>query len=102
MMASDQDDIATVRRYFEAVQTGDVGTLTALLSPDVIWHQPGHNRFSGTHTGLGSVLAMIGGMMEASNGTFRIDEVGDLMANRGTVAAPISFSAQAAGREMSM
>ncbi|WP_150525505.1 nuclear transport factor 2 family protein [Roseibium sediminis] len=102
MLTSDQNDIETARRYFEAVQTGDVGTLTELLAPDVVWHQPGQNRFSGTHTGLQDVLSMIGGMMEVSNGTFRIDEVGDLMPNRGTVAVPIAFSAQAAGRAMSM
>ena len=50
--------------YFKAIQTGDMPTLGSLVAADVVWHQPGHNKFSGTHTGAEAVFGMIGGMMQ--------------------------------------
>ena len=47
---SNSEIIAT---YFKAIQTGDLAKLGALVAADVIWHQPGDNQFSGTHTGRG-------------------------------------------------
>ena len=41
-------NIAVSNNYFTAVQTGDLATLGALVAPDVVWHQPGQNQFSGT------------------------------------------------------
>lgn len=43
-------DIA--KSYIHAVQRGDQAALGRLLARDIIWHQPGQNRFSGTHQGL--------------------------------------------------
>ena len=77
---SNSEIIAT---YFKAIQTGDLAKLGALVAADVIWHQPGDNQFSGTHTGAEAVFAMIGSMMEASAGTFKIDLVKDIMVNGG-------------------
>ena len=45
---------------------------------------------------------MIGGMMQVSAGTFKIDEVSSIMANGDQVAAILKFSAQRDGVEMSM
>lgn len=53
---SNSEIIAT---YFKAIQTGDLAKLGALVAADVIWHQPGDNQFSGTHTGAEAVFAMM-------------------------------------------
>ena len=93
-------DIA--RSYIQAVQQGDQAALGRLISPDVVWHQPGRNRFSGTHKGVAAVWAMIGGMMESSQGSFRIEEATDFMANGAWVAVPLRFSAKKPGQNMAM
>ena len=95
-------NIAVSNNYFTAVQTGDLAILGALVAPDVVWHQPRQNQFSGTQNGAEAVFGVIGGMMQISGGTFKIDEVSSIMANGDQVAAILKFSAQREGAEMSM
>lgn len=82
-------DIA--QKYIQAVQSGDQAALGALLSPNIVWHQPGRNRFSGTHQGIQAVGKMIGGMMEASAGTFAITRATRFMSNGPWVTVEIEF-----------
>ena len=88
-------DIA--RAYIQAVQTGDQAALGALISPDVVWHQPGNNRFSGTHRGMSAEGPMLGQMMDASAGTFAITRVDHCMANGDWVAITLEFAGRANG-----
>ncbi|MDX3387009.1 nuclear transport factor 2 family protein [Streptomyces niveiscabiei] len=99
-MTSENVDIA--REYFTAIQTGDLPRVGELLDEDVVWHQPGANRFSGEHKGRDAVFAMLGGMMEASRGSFAIDTVHALMGNGDTVAASIHFAGRRDDASMSM
>lgn len=46
------NNIDIAKTYITAVQTGDQATLGSIISPDVVWYQPGNNRFSGTHRGM--------------------------------------------------
>ena len=95
-------NIAVANSYFTAFQTGDLATLGALVAPDVVWHQPGQIQFSGTQNGAEAVFGVIGGIMQISGGTFKIDEVSSIMANGDQAAAILKFSAQREGAEMSM
>ncbi|MFD9440757.1 nuclear transport factor 2 family protein [Streptomyces sp. NPDC060006] len=99
-MTSANIDIA--RTYFQAVQTGDMATLGGLLDEGIVWHQPGANQFSGEHKGQGAVFQMLGGMMEASQGSFAIDTIHTLMANGDLVTATIRFSGRRDNASMSM
>ena len=58
--------------FFAALGRGDIPTVMAQFSDDVLWHQPGTNQFSGDHHGIGGVGALLGGMMEASAGSFQL------------------------------
>ncbi|MEV0227830.1 nuclear transport factor 2 family protein, partial [Streptomyces sp. NPDC050704] len=78
-MTSKNVDIAS--EYFQAVRRGDLAKVGELLAEEIVWHQPGGNRFSGEHQGRDAVFAMLGGMMEASQGSFAIDAVHALMGN---------------------
>jgi ketosteroid isomerase-like protein len=78
--------------YFDALDRGDVPAAMALLSPDVVWHQPGSNRFSGDHFGIDGVGSLLGGMTEASQGTFQLAVTGPAMVNGEFVAVPVQFS----------
>ncbi|CAN7212376.1 MULTISPECIES: nuclear transport factor 2 family protein [unclassified Acidovorax] len=88
-------DIA--KTYIRAVQTGDQAALGSLISPEVVWHQPGRNQFSGTHRGMASVGPMLGKMMEVSQGTFAITRADHYMANGDWVAITIEFAGEANG-----
>lgn len=88
-------DIA--KTYIKAAQTGDQATLTSVISPEVVWHQPGSNQFSGTHKGIAAVGPMLGRMMEVSKGTFSITRADHFMVNGEWVAITLEFAGVANG-----
>ncbi|KQO21876.1 ketosteroid isomerase [Acidovorax sp. Leaf76] len=91
------NSIDIAKTYIRAVQTGDQAALGSLISPEVVWHQPGRNQFSGTHRGMASVGPMLGKMMEVSQGTFAITRADHYMANGDWVAITIEFAGEANG-----
>jgi ketosteroid isomerase-like protein len=99
---TDQSVATVATEYFGALGRGDVPAAMALLSPTVVWHQPGGNRFSGDHTGLEGVGALLGAMMEASEGTFALAVAGPPMVNNDFVAVPVRFSGMRLGAAMDM
>jgi ketosteroid isomerase-like protein len=99
---TDQTPAAVTASYFDALGRGDVPAAMALLSPEVVWHQPGANRFSGNHTGIDGVGALLGRMMEASAGTFHLAVTGPAMVNGEFVAVPVRFSGQREDASMDM
>ncbi|MBB5788880.1 nuclear transport factor 2 family protein [Jiangella mangrovi] len=86
-----------VRTYFDALEAQDLATVAAALAEDVVWHQPGANRFSGVQRGATAVGAMIAGMTEISGGSFALTVTAPLLVNDDTVAAHIHFSASRDG-----
>ncbi|KFC62450.1 Ketosteroid isomerase-related protein [Devosia sp. LC5] len=90
-------NIDIAKSYIKAVQTGDQATLGELLSPLVIWHQPGNNQFSGTKNGIAEFGAMMGGMMDVAGGTFAITHAHRYTANGNLVAIEIEFAGQREG-----
>ena len=99
---TDKNPAAVATSYFDALAGGDVPAAMALFSPDVVWHQPGANRFSGDHHGLEGVGALLGRMMEVSGGTFQLAVTGPAMVNGDLVAVPVRFSGQREGIAMDM
>lgn len=85
--------------YDEALATGDMAGVAAALHADVVWHQPGVHSLSGDHHGPNGVMALLGGFMERSAGTFALSKSGPAMVNGAYVAQPVSFSATREGRE---
>lgn len=90
-------NIDIAKSYIKAVQTGDQATLGGLLSPQVIWHQPGNNQFSGTKNGIAEFGTMMGAMMAKSGGSFAITQANRYLANGNLVAIEIEFSGQREG-----
>lgn len=91
------NNIDFARTYITAVQTGDQATLGSIISPDVVWHQPGNNQFSGTHRGMAVVGPMLGKMMAVFNGTFTISRADHYMANGDWVVITLAFAGEANG-----
>jgi uncharacterized protein len=70
-MADSREDI--VRQGYKAFSSGDMDTLGSLYTDDVVQSMGGNNQFSGEHKGRDKVLALYGGLFEASGGTFSVD-----------------------------
>lgn len=93
-------NIDIAKSYIKAVQTGDQAAIGSLISPQVIWHQPGANQFSGVKNGIAEFGAMFGAMMAASGGTFAITHAHRFLANGDLVAIEIEFAAQRDGASL--
>jgi ketosteroid isomerase-like protein len=78
-MAHPNED--TVRQGYEAFSAGDMDTLSGLFTEDAVWHVAGNNQLSGDRRGVGAILGYFGELMEVTNGTFRIDQLVDVLAN---------------------
>ena len=99
---TDLSPAAVAGTYFEALGRGDIPTVMAQFDDSVVWHQPGANQFSGDHVGVGGVGALLGGMMEASQGSFQLAVTGPAMVNGELVAVPVRFSGTRADASMDM
>ncbi|MFI0449330.1 nuclear transport factor 2 family protein [Actinomadura sp. 6N118] len=101
-MTTSASTLAVARRYVEAMAAKDFATIGSLFADDIIWHQPGSHRFSGTYRGADAVNGAIGGQMAATEGTLDIAITGEPMVNDALAAFPVHFSAKRDGAQMSM
>ncbi len=99
---SDMDNIKVGHGYVDALSKGDMTTVGQLLADDVVWHQPGMSHLSGTYRGKKDVFPHLGKFMALSNNSFRVDQVGTVMANGNLVTANLHFIATRPGRTLSM
>lgn len=94
--------IEKVRQFYTALAQGDFETVGALLSDDLVWHQPGKGTLSGIYNGKQNVFVHLGRMAQLSNGTFAIDQVDYVTENGDLVVAAIGFAVSANGHSMEM
>jgi ketosteroid isomerase-like protein len=99
---SDAQNIKVMRGYVDSLGKGDLEAVGRLLAEDVKWHQPGRSHLSGLHNGKTELFAHLGKFMELSGNTFRVTEVGSVMANDDMVTATLHFMAERPGRTLSM
>lgn len=100
MMSTSPSPLAVVTSYFGALSEGRVADALALLDSNIEWHQPGANRFSGIHRGPEAIGALLGGMMEVSQGSFTLAPTGPLTVNGNLVAVPVHFAGSRDGIEL--
>jgi uncharacterized protein len=62
---------AVMRRFYEAMSSGDLEALQKLLAPNFVWHMPGQSPLGGDHRGFEGLANVISRMMELSEGTLR-------------------------------
>jgi uncharacterized protein len=99
---NDTQNIQIMRSYIESLGKGDMQAVGNLLADDVIWHQPGASHLSGIHSGKEKLFAHLGKFMQLSDNTFRVTDVGSVMANGDMVVANLHFAAERPGRTLSM
>ena len=85
-----------LRAHLDAMAQGDIPTAMSFYSDDVVFHYPGRNPLSGDHRGKDQVLALMGRVMQMTDGTFRPD-VHDILASDDHVAALVTVHASRGG-----
>lgn len=82
-----------VSDFLTAVQQHNGEKMTALLHPDVVWSQPGKNRFAGQKKSRDEVFQMAGGMQEVAAKTLTLSSVKTLSVNGNQVACLVHWQA---------
>ena len=98
----DSENIKILRNYVDFLSKGEMEKVAALLADDVVWHQPGNSHLSGVYRGKQNLFAHLGKFMELSGNTFRLDNVGLVMANGDMVTAALHFTAERSGKKFGM
>jgi ketosteroid isomerase-like protein len=70
---SADENVANMRRAYEAFNTGDVDTLHELMDEDAVWHLPGRSSMAGDYHGRDATLAYFGQLAEETGGSFRAE-----------------------------
>jgi ketosteroid isomerase-like protein len=92
--------LATVRRYSDLMQAGDLEAATRLLDDDFVFREPRQLPYGGDHHGPGAVAAVFGQMLELAEveivGPIRFHETAGPVVLRLTAA----FTSRASGRRV--
>ena len=74
------ENVAIMRRAYEAFNSADVNTLVELFDESAVWHLPGRSSMADDYQGRDATLAYFGRIGQESGGTFRA-ELQDLTAD---------------------
>lgn len=67
-----KEDVALVRRGYEAFIAGDMDPLRELFTADAVWHTGGTGGLSGDKNGVDEILAYFGELRSRSQGTLKL------------------------------
>src|SRR5450755_1412279 len=68
---SEHENLALVRRAFDAFAAGDMPTLTELIAVGAVWDFVPTGVLAGNYRGRDQILAWFGQLHQETNGTFR-------------------------------
>jgi uncharacterized protein len=71
--ATESENIAVVRRGYEAFAKGDIATLKTLFAPDATWHSVPAGILPGNYRGAQAILEFFGRLAQETNGTARAE-----------------------------
>ena len=69
---TEQENIAKVRRGFEAFSAGDTKTLSDLFSPNVTWRQTPAGVLAGQYVGRDNLMEYFQWFVQETQGTFKV------------------------------
>jgi uncharacterized protein len=87
---------ALVRRVFD--EFGDPAMIAEVFADDAEWHEPGNGPISGRYRGRSAVASLFALVLERSEGTFRVVEIDDVLANDRHGCAMVLVEARRDGR----
>ena len=70
---SADENVAIMRRAYEAFNTGDLDTVGEIFDESVVWHLPGRSSMANDYHGREATLAYFGQLAQETGGTFRAE-----------------------------
>ena len=70
---SAEENVATMRRAYEAFNTGDIDKLVELFDENMVWHVPGRSSLANDYQGREAAFAYFGRLGQETGGTFRAE-----------------------------
>jgi ketosteroid isomerase-like protein len=67
------ENVAIMRRGYEAFNKGDMDTLVELFDEGMVWHLPGRSSFADDYQGRDATLAYFAQLGQQTGGTFRAE-----------------------------
>ena len=67
------ENVATMRRAYEAFNTGDLDTVAETFDESVVWHLPGRSSMADDYEGRDATLEYFGKLAQETGGTFRAE-----------------------------
>jgi hypothetical protein len=71
--ATEAQNIAVVRRGYEAFSKGDIETLKTLFAPNANWHQAEGGVLRGNYRGAQAILEYFGQLAHETKGSLRVE-----------------------------
>jgi uncharacterized protein len=71
--ATESQNIAVVRRGYDAFAKGDIETLKTLFAPNATWRATATGVLQGNYRGAQAILEFFGKIAQESNGTTRVE-----------------------------
>jgi ketosteroid isomerase-like protein len=90
----------TIRRGYEAFNTGDMKTLTEIFHENASWHTPGRGPLAGDHQGREATFAYFGRLGGETGGTFKATLQHLLKSDDGRVVGVHHNSAKRNGKHL--
>jgi uncharacterized protein len=94
-----EENIALLRKGYEAFASGDLDTLRGLLDDNVVWHIGGRSLVAGDYKGIDEVFGFFAKIAEISGGTFKV-ELHDVLANDEHTVALARNSGEREGKRL--
>ncbi len=94
------DNLAVIRRGYDAFGRGDVAAVLTILDDEIRWHIPGRSPLSGDYHGHQELIGFFTRTQELSAGTFRI-HIDDMLTSDQYVVVLCTVSAERQGRQWS-
>ena len=67
------ENVAIMRRAYEAFNTGDLDTVAETFDESVVWHLPGRSSMADDYEGRDATLQYFGNLAQETGGTFRAE-----------------------------
>ena len=68
-----EENVAIMRRAYEAFNKGDIDTLVEIFDDSIVWHLPGRSSMADDYQGRDATLAYFGQIAERTGGTFQAE-----------------------------
>ena len=94
-----EDHVSVIRSLLAAFATNDRALMDKAVTPDLVYHVPGHSPLAGDYHGLDAVLQLFQTFAEMLGGTLQVS-AHDLMANDSHGVVMLKESAQRNGRHL--